>query len=100
MFDASKNLAVKCQPSYGVLSDIIHNKDLSWSKSENVYTRLHLNKLESIMRALSDALPAGHRTMANPWLVGWLVIEVEQLFNVLNNEELPSPWGHCREQIT
>ena len=46
----------------------IHNKDLSWSKSEKVYTRLYLNKLESIMRALSDALPTGHRAMANPTL--------------------------------
>ena len=34
------------------------NKDLSWSKSEKVYTRLYLNKL-------SDALPTGHRAMAN-----------------------------------
>ena len=38
------------------------------SKSEKVYTRLYLNKLESIMRALSDALPTGHRGMANPTL--------------------------------
>ena len=41
------------------------NKDLSWSKSEKVYTRLYMNKLESIMRALSDAFPTGHRAMAN-----------------------------------
>ena len=46
----------------------IPNKELSWSKSEKVYTRLYLNKLESIMRALSDALPTGHRAMANPTL--------------------------------
>ena len=46
----------------------IPNKDLSWSKSEKVYSRLYLNKLESIMRALSDALPTGHRAMANPTL--------------------------------
>ena len=46
----------------------IPNKDLSWSKSEIVYTRLYLNKLESIMRALSNALPTGHRAMANPTL--------------------------------
>ena len=46
----------------------IPNKDLSWSKSEKVYTRLYLNKLESIMRALSDALPTGHRALANPTL--------------------------------
>ena len=44
----------------------IHNNDLSWSKSENVDIRLYLDKLESAMRALSDALPAGHRAMANP----------------------------------
>ena len=44
------------------------NKDISWSKSEIVYTRLYLNKLESIMRTLSDALPTGHRAMANPTL--------------------------------
>ena len=44
----------------------IPNKDISWSKSEIVYTRLYLNKLESIIRALSDALPTGHRAMANP----------------------------------
>ena len=44
------------------------NKDLSWSKSEKVYTRLYLNKLESIMRALSDALPTAHRAMLNPTL--------------------------------
>ena len=44
----------------------IPNKDLSWSKSEEVYTRLYLNKLECIMRALSDALPTGHPAMANP----------------------------------
>ena len=36
------------------------------SKSEKVYTRLYLNKLESTMRALSDALPTGHWAMANP----------------------------------
>ena len=46
----------------------IPNKDISWSKSEIVYTRLYLNKLESIMRALSDALATGHRAMANPTL--------------------------------
>ena len=46
----------------------IPNKDRSWSKSEKVYTRLYLNKLENIMRALSDALPTGHRAMANPTL--------------------------------
>ena len=46
----------------------IPNKDLSWSKSEKVYTRLYLNKLESTMRALSDDLPTGHRAMANPTL--------------------------------
>ena len=46
----------------------ISNKDQSWSKSEKVYTRLYLNKQESIMRALSDALPTGHRAMANPTL--------------------------------
>ena len=46
----------------------IPNKYLSWSKSEKVYTRLYLNKLESIMRALSDALPTGHWAMANPTL--------------------------------
>ena len=44
------------------------NKDLSWSKSKKVHTRLYLNKLESIMRALSDTLPTGHRAMANPTL--------------------------------
>ena len=44
------------------------NKDLSWSKSEKVYTRLYLNKLESIMRALSDAFPTGDRAMANSTL--------------------------------
>ena len=46
----------------------ISNEDLSWSKSEKVDTRLYLNKLESITRALSDALPTGHRAMANPTL--------------------------------
>ena len=45
-----------------------HNKDLSWTKSEKVHTRLYLNNLEIIMRALSNALPAGHWTMANPML--------------------------------
>ena len=32
---------------------------------KKVYTRLYLNKLENIMRALSDALPTGHRAIAN-----------------------------------
>ena len=85
MFDASKNVALKCQPFffsvnfldimelsintlYGVLFAKIPNKDISWYKSEIIYTRLYLNKLESIMRALSDALPTGHRAMANPTL--------------------------------
>ena len=84
MFDASKNLALKCQLfqcqflGYGWTNQSKHymvfcrqkipNKDLSWSKSEKVYTRLYLNELESIMRALSDALPTGHRAMANPTL--------------------------------
>ena len=49
-------------------SQKIPNKDISCYKSEIVYTRLYLNKLESIMRALSDALPTGHRAMANPTL--------------------------------
>ena len=63
---------------YGWINQSIHymvfcrqklpNKELSWSKSEKVYTRLYLNKLESIMRALSDAFPTGHRAMANPTL--------------------------------
>ena len=70
MFDASKNLALKCQPSYfsvnffdmeGLINQYtiwcfvgkkVHQKDLSRSKSEKVYTRLYLNKLESILRAL------------------------------------------------
>ena len=34
----------------------------------DAWTRLYLNKLEGIMRALSDALPTGHRAMANPTL--------------------------------
>ena len=86
MFDASKNLALKCQPSYfsvnfldmdGLINQYtiwcfvgekIPNRDISWSKSEIVYTRLYLNKLESILRALSDALPTGYRAMANPTL--------------------------------
>ena len=70
MFDASKNLALKCQPSYFSVNfldmDGIINQYTIWS--EIVYTRLYLNKLESIMRALSDALPTGHRAMANPTL--------------------------------
>ena len=53
----------------------IPNKDLSLSKPEKVYTRLYLNKLESIMRALSDALPIGHRAMANPTLQLHLDVE-------------------------
>ena len=87
MFNASKNVALKCQSSYfsvnfldmdGLINQYtiwsfvgkkIPNKDLSWSKSEKVYTRLYLNKLESIMRALSDALATGHRAMANPTLL-------------------------------
>ena len=83
MFDASKNLALKCQPSYfsvnfldmdGIINQYticrqkIPNKDISWSKSKIVYTRLYMNKLESIMCALSDALPTGHRAMVNPTL--------------------------------
>ena len=86
MFDASANLALKCQPSFfsvnfldmdGIINQCtiwcfvgkkIHKKDISWWKPEIVYTRLYLNKLESIMRALSDALPTGHRAMANPAL--------------------------------
>ena len=78
MFDASNYLALKCQPSYfsvnfldmdGLINQYtIWCKDLSWWKSEKVYTRLYLNKLESTMRALSDALPTGHQAMANPTL--------------------------------
>ena len=85
MFDGSKNLALNCQPSYfsvnfldmdGLINQYTtwcfvgkkNNKDLSWSNSEKVYTRLYLNKLESIMCALSDALTTGHRAMANPML--------------------------------
>ena len=80
MFDASKNLALKCQPSFFSVNfldmDGIINQYTMWCfvgkkypiKSEIVYTRLYLNKLESMMRALSDALPTGHRAMANPTL--------------------------------
>ena len=86
MFDASKKFGpevsaklFQCQfLGYGWTNQSIHYtvfcrqkipyKDLSWSNSEKVYTRLYLNKLESIMRALSDALPTGHRAMANPTL--------------------------------
>ena len=71
MFDASKNLALKCQPSYFSVNfldmDGIINQYTIWC-FEIVYSRLYLNKLESIMRALSDALPTGHRAMANPTL--------------------------------
>ena len=81
MFDASKNLALKCQPSYFSVNfldmDGIINQYIMWcfvgkkypimiKITKKVYTRLYLNKLESIMRALSDALPTGHRAMANP----------------------------------
>ena len=86
MFDVSKSLALKCRPSYFSVSfldmDGLINQYIIWcfvgqkytiktfhgKKSEKVYTRLYLNKLESIMRALSDALPTGHRAMANPTL--------------------------------
>ena len=86
MLDASKNLALKCQPSFFSVNfldmDGIINQYTIWcfvgkkypiktfhgKNSEIVYTRLYLNKLESIMRALSDALPTGHRAMANPTL--------------------------------
>ena len=86
MFDASKKFGpevpaklFQCQfLGYGWTNQSIHymvfcrqkipNKDLSWSKSEKVYHRLYLNKLESIMRTLSDALPTGYRAMANPTL--------------------------------
>ena len=43
-------------------------KTFHGQNQKKVYTRLYLNKLESIMRALSDALPTGHRAMANPTL--------------------------------
>ena len=86
MFDASKNLALKCQPSYFSvhfldMDGLINQYAMWWfvgknypmrtfhgQNQKNVYTRLYLNKLESIMRALSDALPTGHRAMANPTL--------------------------------
>ena len=85
MFDASKNLALKCQPSFFSVNfldmdGVINQYTISCfvgkkypiktvhGKSEIVYTRLYLNKLENIMRALSDALPTGHRAMANPML--------------------------------
>ena len=58
---------------YGWTNQSIHymvfcRQKYTWSKSENVYTALYMNKLESIMRALSDTLPAGHRAMASPTL--------------------------------
>ena len=86
MFDASKNLALKWQPSYFSINfldmDGLINQYTIWcfvgkkypiktfhgQNQKKVYTRLYLNKLESIMRALSDALPTGHRAMANPTL--------------------------------
>ena len=43
-------------------------KTFHGQNQKKVYTRLYLNKLESIMRALSDALPTGHRAIANPTL--------------------------------
>ena len=83
MFDASKNLALKCQPSYFSVNfldmDGLINQYTLWcfvgkkypvktfhgQNQKKVYTRLYLNKLESIMRALSDALPTSHQAMAN-----------------------------------
>ena len=86
MFGASKHLALKCQPSYFSVNfldmDGLINQYTIWrfvgkkypiktfhgQNQKKVYTRLYLNKLESIMRALSDALLTGHRVMANPTL--------------------------------
>ena len=81
MFDASTNLALKCQPSFFSVNfldmdGIINQYTISCfvgkkypiktfhGKSEIVYTRLYLNKLESIMRALSDA-KSTHRPPGN-----------------------------------
>ena len=81
-----KNLTLKCQPSFFSVNfldmDGIINQYTIWcfvgkkypkktfhgKNQKIVYTRLYLNKLESIMRALSDALSTGHRAMANPTL--------------------------------
>ena len=86
MFDASKNLALKCQPSCFSVNfldmDGLINEYTMWcfvgkkypiqtfhgQNQKKVYTRQYLNKLESIMHALSDALPTGHQAMANPTL--------------------------------
>ena len=86
MFDASKKNGpeksaklFQCQFLwYGWTNQSIHNmvfcrqkypiKTFHCQNQKKVYTRLYLNKLESIMRALSDALPTGHRAMANPTL--------------------------------
>ena len=86
MFDASKHLALKCQPSYFSVNfldmDGLINQYTIWcfvgkkypikafhgQNQKKAYTRLYLNKPENIIRALSDALPTGHRAMANPTL--------------------------------
>ena len=50
-----------CRQKYPIKTFYAQNR-------KKVYTTLYLNKLEGIMRALSDALPTGHRAMANPTL--------------------------------
>ena len=52
---------VLCRQKYPI-------KTFHGQNQKKVYTRLYLNKIESIMRALSDALSTGHRAMANPTL--------------------------------
>ena len=86
MFDASKDLALKCQPSYFSVNfldmDGLINQNTIWCFVGNEYPikTFHAQNqkkftpgyiwisLEGMMRALSDALPTGHRAMANPTL--------------------------------
>ena len=85
MFDASKNLALKRPPSYfsvnffdmdGLINQCTIQcfvgkytiKTFHDQNRKKVYARLYVNKVESIMCALSDTLPAGHRAMVNPML--------------------------------
>ena len=52
--------------SYVCCDDILYTWQVRNDFNKDVY--IYLNKLESIMRALSDALPTGHRAMANATL--------------------------------
>ena len=69
-----------------------------------IFTSILYIEFEIILLKLLPHLPGASELsngmLSSFQLVGWLVIEVEYLYSAYSKVWIPSPLGHCREQIT